>query len=134
VSVKRAGNGRKLIFGTGLVISTFGAGAVAGAVMAPAAAVADTTCYTGCTPIIPPNDGGTTVQPVTTSDAGLPFTGGDVEQLAAIGGGAVLLGGLLIRRRRRANAAAATSAVSGLVAGDTTVGSQWRPDSPTTRG
>jgi LPXTG-motif cell wall-anchored protein len=134
VRAKRVGNARKLIFGAGLAVATLGASAVA-AVIVPAAAFADTTCYTGCVPPqVTTNDGGTVAPATDASDGGLPFTGADIEQMAAIGGGAVLVGALLVRRRRRANGLAAASSTSGSVVGDTTVGSQWRPDSPSARG
>jgi LPXTG-motif cell wall-anchored protein len=135
VRAKRVGNARKLIFGTGLAVATIGASAAA-AVIVPATALADTTqtCYTGCVTPQDANDGGVVAPATSPSDAGLPFTGADIEQLAAIGGGAILAGALLVRRRRRANGVAAVSATSGPVVGDTTVGSQWRPDSPSTRG
>jgi LPXTG-motif cell wall-anchored protein len=46
-----------------------------------------------------PTPGVTTPADATTSS--LPFTGADVEELAAVGLGAVLVGGVLMRRRRR---------------------------------
>ena len=42
-----------------------------------------------------------TATPVASGKSSLPFTGADIEGLAAIGLGGVLAGGLLIRRRRR---------------------------------
>jgi hypothetical protein len=135
VRTMRVGNARKLIFGAGLAVATLGASAVA-AVVVPATALADTTqtCYTGCTNQVAPNDGGVVAPATDASDAGLPFTGADIEQMVGIGGGAILVGALLVRRRRRANGLAAASTTSGSVVGDTTVGSQWRPDSPSPRG
>jgi len=81
---------------------------------------ASATCYTSCAPsshltVVPPtqlpftgssgNDGGA---PVTTSSttggsSSLPFTGADVEEIAALGLGSLLIGGVLVRRGRRHN-------------------------------
>jgi LPXTG-motif cell wall-anchored protein len=105
VNTKRVGKVRRLLFGTGLMVSTLGAGVVATVVTVPKAAFADTTGYVGGTP--PPqtsSDGSNAVEPVTSAKDGpgdLPFTGADIEELAAIGGGAILAGGLLVHRRRR---------------------------------
>jgi LPXTG-motif cell wall-anchored protein len=106
VKTKHVGKVRRLLFGTGLMVSTLGAGVVATVVTVPKAAFADTTGYVGGVPPSQTSSGGSNaVEPVTSasSDApdGLPFTGADIEQLAAIGGGAILAGGLLVHRRRR---------------------------------
>lgn len=39
--------------------------------------------------------------PVTHSDSGLPFTGGDVIGLSLVGIGAIIVGSFLARTRRR---------------------------------
>jgi hypothetical protein len=97
--------------GLGLTLTTLGVAAV------PAtAAFADSTCYTGCTtpatsPPTTPTPLVTTpvVAPVEPKAAGtsLPFTGADIEGMAAIGGGALVAGGLMVRRSRRVRRAAA---------------------------
>ena len=108
MKTKHVARARKLLFGSGLMVSTLGAGVVVVAVAVPTAAYADPTCYTGCPPSQTAGGDGPAAVPVepatsVTSDAsgGLPFTCADIEQLAAIGGGAVLAGGLLAHRRRR---------------------------------
>lgn len=80
-------------------------GAVVLGVLAPTAAFAQTYPNTGTTPP-KSNDPGAHVQGVTASNnaSSLPFTGGDVAGLAAIGGGAVVVGGLLATRSRRSRA------------------------------
>jgi hypothetical protein len=95
--------------GLGLALSTLGVVAV------PTVASADSTCYTGCTG---PGAGTTplTTPPVTApvqhvsapveppqaqAAGGLPFTGADIEGMAAAGAGALLVGGLMVRRSRR---------------------------------
>jgi hypothetical protein len=53
-----------------------------------------------------PGDPGVEVAGRTQTRGSMPFTGGDVAALAAIGGGAVAIGGVLVsqsRRSRRAN-------------------------------
>ena len=95
--------------GLGLTLTTMGVAAV------PAtAAFADSTCYTGCTtpatsPPITPLVTTPVVVPVEPKAAGasLPFTGADIEGMAAIGGGALVAGGLMVRRSRRVRRAAA---------------------------
>ncbi|MGD0320640.1 MAG: LPXTG cell wall anchor domain-containing protein [Acidimicrobiales bacterium] len=113
MDTKHVGKAWRLLFGTGLAVSTLGAGIVAATVTLPTPAFADTPCtptaYVGCVPPSQGTGGGASTlnatEPTTsaTPDAGLPFTGADIEQLAAIGGGAVLAGGglLVFRRRRR---------------------------------
>lgn len=140
------GKAKKLLLSGGLVASSLGAVAVVMAMSVPTVAYADTTssCYpaTSCAPptTAPPSSstGGSAqqVQPSTAAaSSSLPFTGADIEQLAAIGGGAILIGAVLVRRsRRRAHAAAAVAPVPGLVLAEKTVWSQWRSGSPTTRG
>jgi len=103
---------RLLGLGLGLTMATLGVAAVPAA-----AAFADTapsTCYTGCTTAITsPPVTTATVTPVTTpvtepapiaqTQAGstLPFTGADIEEMAAVGAGALMVGGLMVRRSRR---------------------------------
>jgi hypothetical protein len=98
--------------GLGLTLATLGVAAV------PAtAAFADSTCYTGCsTPVssIPPQVTPTVVttpapEPplVQTNGGALPFTGADIEGMAAVGAGALVVGGLMVRRSRRVRRAAA---------------------------
>jgi hypothetical protein len=101
---------KKLLgLGLGVVMS-------AAVVALPTAAFADTTCYvTGCSQ----SQGGVTPQVVSTPPAvapvepqqaasgGLPFTGADIEEMAAVGAGALLVGGALVRRSRRHSRAAA---------------------------
>ena len=94
-----------------MVLSTVGVTVV------PAMAYADSTCYTGCTVVTVPPSGGThdgTVVPVSapvsapaSSPAALPFTGADIEGMAAVGAGALLVGGALVRRSRRQRRATA---------------------------
>lgn len=135
-----------VLLGAGLAVSALGTAALTVALSAPNAAFADTTCYPASslscttTTTLP-----TTAQaqaqtqatdptpPATSASAGLPFTGADVEQLAAIGGGAILLGGILLRRGRRRSyteSEPAMVSVPGLVIADRTVWSQWPSDSP----
>lgn len=66
-------------------------------------------CYPqGCgTPTTLPggHDEGSTAAPKTnTTTSTLPFTGGDVAGLAAIGAGAVLAGAVIVRQSRRNHA------------------------------
>jgi len=79
------------------------------------------------------NDGPTSASRPTTAanTSSLPFTGGDIEQLAGIGAGAVLLGGLLVLRNRRRGRGAGTNSAPGLVLAGRTVWSQWQSDSRT---
>src|SRR5215472_12993556 len=96
---------RKLLgLGFGVALST------AGVVLAPAAAFADATCYTGCsTPSTGNNNPATpsapaqaqTQPPSNPASGGLPFTGADIAEMAAVGAGAVLVGGALVQRSRR---------------------------------
>jgi hypothetical protein len=100
--------------GMGLTLSALGVAAVPAA-----AAFADTapsTCYTGCTTSItsPPTIPITTTvvtepAPIakTAAGASLPFTGADIEEMAAVGAGALMVGGLMVRRSRRVRRAAA---------------------------
>ena len=58
-------------------------------------------------PRTPPSDPGAQVEANTaTKSASLPFTGGDVAGLAAIGAGAVLAGAVIVRQTRRHKAVA----------------------------
>ncbi len=72
-------------------------------VLAPGAAAFAADYPNGGTP--PSNHrfdpGGTEVKGVQVSKGSLPFTGGDVAGLAAIGGGAAAVGGLLVMQSRR---------------------------------
>jgi hypothetical protein len=123
------GMARKALIGAGLAATSLGIVAIT----VPTPAFADSTCYTGCTPPPPTggNGGGTPAKVATAaSSSSLPFTGADVEELAAIGGAAILLGGLMVRRSRR-RTAAVTADVPGLPLADRTVWSQWHSDSPT---
>ena len=73
--------------------------------IAPTAAFA--TNYGGTPTPGDPSDPGATVSPNTaTKSATLPFTGGDVAGLAAIGAGAVLAGAVVVRQTRRNKAVA----------------------------
>ncbi len=79
-----------------------------------AGATSDPGCYVGCTPSqggsggtpplttdpTPAASGGSTGGSSSSGTTSLPFTGADVEELAAIGVGALVVGGLLVRRRR----------------------------------
>lgn len=91
-----------------IAVRAFQAAAVGGIVfgaMAPTAAHA--TCYAGqgdCTPA-DPGDPAEVSPNTTTKSATLPFTGGDVAGIAAIGAGAVLAGTVLVRQSRRRSVA-----------------------------
>jgi hypothetical protein len=100
--------------GLGLAVSTLGVVAVPAAV-AFADTPATTTCYTGCTtPLTSPP---TTPVPVVSAPiepkaapvagGGLPFTGADISEMAAVGAGALVAGGLMVRRSRRLRQVAA---------------------------
>lgn len=96
--------------GLGLVMS-------AAVVVVPSAAFADTTCYTGCSgptsgvttpPTSTPAPAQAPIEPVAApTSGGLPFTGADIEGMAAVGAGALVLGGVMVRRSRRHSRAAA---------------------------
>jgi len=93
---------------------------LAAAVALPVLAIpgsASAQCYTTCAPpnhitVVPPtqlpftgsagNDGGVSTTS-STSQSSLPFTGADVEEIAALGLGSLLIGGVLVRRGRRHN-------------------------------
>jgi len=79
---------------------------------------ASAQCYTTCAPpvhitVVPPtqlpftgsagNDGGVSTTSSTSQSSSLPFTGADVEEIAALGLGSLLIGGVLVRRGRRHN-------------------------------
>jgi hypothetical protein len=100
--------------GLGLAVSTLGVVAVPAAV-AFADTPAPSTCYTGCTtPLTSPP---TTPVPVVSAPiepkaapvagGGLPFTGADISEMAAVGAGALVAGGLMVRRSRRLRQVAA---------------------------
>ncbi|MGZ4735504.1 MAG: hypothetical protein ACXV8R_07855 [Acidimicrobiia bacterium] len=61
----------------------------------------------GTPPSVSPNQAGTTVEAktVTQSTGTLPFTGGDVAGLAAIGAATAGVGFVLVRRSRRTTSA-----------------------------
>lgn len=95
--------------GIGLVMS-------AAVVAVPSMAFADSTCYTGCTgpaqgvttPTTAPAPAQAPIEPVQApTSGGLPFTGADIEGMAAVGAGALVLGGVMVRRSRRHSRAAA---------------------------
>ena len=101
---------RKLLgLGFGVALSTVGV------VVAPAAAFADATCYTGCStpqtgtnPVTPSAPAQAQTQPPSNpASGGLPFTGADIAEMTAVGAGAVLLGGVLVQRGRRQRQASA---------------------------
>jgi len=94
--------------GLGLTLATLGVAAVPAA--AAFADTAPTTCYTGCTTAIPSPPVTTASTPVvsepapiakTAAGGTLPFTGADIEEMAAVGAGALMVGGLMVRRSRR---------------------------------
>ena len=102
--------------GLGLTLSALGVAAVPAA--AAFADTAPTTCYTGCTtaitspPVTPVVTQATPVvepAPIAKVAGGgsLPFTGADIEEMAAVGAGALLVGGLMVRRSRRVRQVAA---------------------------
>lgn len=77
------------------------AGVVAAAVLAPSAAFAVEYPTGGTPPSQQPS--GAQVSPTSSArGSSLPFTGGDVAGLAAMGGAAALAGALLVRQSRRA--------------------------------
>jgi hypothetical protein len=79
------------------------ASGIAFVAIAPTAAMA----YPGTDTPNDPSDPGSQVQGTTaTKAATLPFTGGDVAGLAAIGAGAVLAGAVIVRQTRRNKAVA----------------------------
>ena len=104
--------------GLGLTLCTLG---VAG--VPAAAAFADSApqlCYTGCettitSPPVASATSATTPTPVPLAEpatpvaasGGLPFTGADIEEMAAVGAGALVVGCLMVRRSRRVRRAAA---------------------------
>ena len=50
-----------------------------------------------------PYNGGVPTVSSTSQSSSLPFTGADVEEIAALGLGSLLIGGVLVRRGRRHN-------------------------------
>jgi hypothetical protein len=100
---------KKKLLGLGLGV------AMSAAVVAlPTAAFADSTCYTGCsqsqggvTPQVVNTPAVAPVEPKQAASGGLPFTGADIEEMAAVGAGALLVGGALVRRSRRTSQAPA---------------------------
>ncbi|HTZ10412.1 MAG TPA: hypothetical protein VMB72_15170 [Acidimicrobiales bacterium] len=105
--------------GVGLAMATLGIVAVPVGLAYADTTTAPSTCYTGCsapqqvTPPVtePPSAPVTTPAVVAPTQAptssSLPFTGADIEGMAAIGAGALVLGGVLVRRSRRHGHAAA---------------------------
>jgi hypothetical protein len=96
--------------GLGLTLSALGVVAVPAAVAYADTPAQPATCYTGCTtpamgtstPIPAPLPLTTPIAPVQEPAAGgLPFTGADIEGMAAVGAGALILGGFMVRRSRR---------------------------------
>lgn len=97
--------------GLGLTMSALGVAAVPAAAAFADTSVQPATCYTGCTtpatgtstPVTPaPLPLSTPIAPVQEPAAGgLPFTGADIEEMAAVGAGALMLGGFMVRRSRR---------------------------------
>jgi len=97
--------------GLGLTLSALGVVAVPAAVAFADTPAQPATCYTGCTtpatgtstPVTPaPLPLSTPIAPVQEPAAGgLPFTGADIEEMAAVGAGALILGGFMVRRSRR---------------------------------
>ena len=88
---------------TARAVRVLAAGAIAVGVLAPGAAFAASYPDGGKT-TTSTVDPGTHVEAATATQSGsssLPFTGGDVAGLAAVGGGAIVIGGLLARRARR---------------------------------
>jgi len=92
---------RRTLLGVGLALAL----SVLGVATVPAAAYADSTCYTGCTPASP---GNATTPPVSVSaqtrepsSGALAFTGADIEGLSILGASLVVVGGVLVRRSRR---------------------------------
>ncbi len=103
--------------GLGLTLSALGVVAVPAAVAFADTPASPVTCYTGCTtpatgtstPVtVAPQPLSTPIAPVQEPAAsGLPFTGADIEEMAAVGAGALVLGGFLVRRSRRQRQATA---------------------------
>ncbi len=95
VRSRRAGRG------VGRVARVAAALGVAGAALVPSAALA-VDYPTGGNPPTEVSRTGAQTSPASTSrQSSLPFTGGDVAGLAAIGAAAVLGGGLMVRHGRR---------------------------------
>ena len=94
-------NGRTL---AGRFLRVAAVSGIALGALAPTAAHA--TCYpNACTPSDPADPGAVVEAKTATKAASLPFTGGDVTGLAAIGVGAVAAGAVFVRQsRRRVNA------------------------------
>lgn len=101
-------NKKVLGLGLGLTLTALGVAAL------PPTAYADSTCYTGCsgpsggvtTPVTPAPVSAPTVSapvaPVQAPTSGaLPFTGTDIEGMAAVGVGTVVAGCVMVRRSRR---------------------------------
>jgi hypothetical protein len=111
-------------------LSTLGVVAIPALAFGQTTGNTGTTCYPVCPsptvtpsssiptptvvpPLVTPAVSTPTTTPVTPVSAktsaptqaptsgGLPFTGADIEGMAAIGGGAVVIGGVLVRRSRR---------------------------------
>ena len=109
---------RHLLVGGGMIVASVGATLATVPVTAYAATPSDASCYTCAPPQTKTTDpnqlpftptGGTTptasnATQQQSSITSLPFTGADVEEIAAVGGAAVVAGVLLSRRRRRAQA------------------------------
>ena len=96
--------------GLGLTMATLGVVAVPAGLAFADSSSTTPTCYTGCQA---PQQGTTPTEPAVTpvvapvvpkqapTSGGLPFTGADIESMAAVGAGSLVLGGVLVRRSRR---------------------------------
>ena len=101
--------------GLGLTMSALGVAAIPAAAAFADTSVQPATCYTGCTTPATGTSTPVTVAPVPLQVApvqeptasGLPFTGADIEEMAAVGAGALILGGVMVRRSRRQRQATA---------------------------
>ncbi|HLM96866.1 MAG TPA: hypothetical protein VK283_11165 [Acidimicrobiales bacterium] len=101
--------------GLGLTMSALGVAAVPAAAAFADTSVQPATCYTGCTTPATGTSTPVTVAPQPLQVApvqepaasGLPFTGADIEEMAAVGAGALVLGGVMVRRSRRQRQATA---------------------------
>ena len=117
-----------LSLGAGLAFTTLGVVALPGAVASAATTgtsgnTGSGTCYPACPPTAPQSGVSvTTPAPQVTvapavapaaaptqapTSGGLPFTGADISEMAAVGAGALVLGGVLVRRSRRNASSAA---------------------------
>lgn len=91
-------NGRTI---AGRVLRVAAVSGIALGAMAPTAAHATCNYPNGCTTPTPGDPGAQVEAKTATKAASLPFTGGDVTGLAAIGVGAVAAGAVFVRQSRR---------------------------------